>query len=167
MRTTSLVVATLLAVPMHRSQAQSDSASHVVNLQGPRVGVTALLGHVADKVQRDAKAGPLLVQFGWQQEQRMWRSPSGTELLWEGVVLIGGVEQNTFLPSLSMMMGIRSKDGMEVGFGPNLSLEGVAYAFAVGATHRVGELNVPLNVAIVPNKDGVRLSFLTGFNVRM
>jgi hypothetical protein len=33
-------------------------------------------------------------------------------------------------------------------------------------TFRSGALNVPLNVAVVPSKAGVRVSLLTGFNMR-
>jgi hypothetical protein len=42
----------------------------------------------------------------------------------------------------------------------------VALAFAAGVTFRSGILNVPVNVAVVPSKDGTRISMLTGFNMR-
>jgi hypothetical protein len=43
---------------------------------------------------------------------------------------------------------------------------GVALAAAAGVTFRSGALNVPVNLAIVPSKSGVRVSVLTGFNMR-
>jgi hypothetical protein len=39
-------------------------------------------------------------------------------------------------------------------------------AVAGGVTFRAGNLNVPMNVAIVPSRVGTRVSVLTGFTVR-
>jgi hypothetical protein len=39
-------------------------------------------------------------------------------------------------------------------------------ALAGGVTLRTGNLNIPMNVAAVPSKNGVRLSMLAGFNTR-
>jgi hypothetical protein len=43
---------------------------------------------------------------------------------------------------------------------------GVALAVAAGVTFRAGALNIPMNVAVVPSKSGVRMSMLSGFNFR-
>jgi hypothetical protein len=43
---------------------------------------------------------------------------------------------------------------------------GVALAVAAGVTFRAGVLNVPLNVAVVPSKSGMRVSVLSGFSTR-
>ena len=40
----------------------------------------------------------------------------------------------------------------------------MAVAIAAGVTLRAGNLNVPLNVAVVPSASGARVSFLVGFN---
>jgi hypothetical protein len=37
---------------------------------------------------------------------------------------------------------------------------------AAGVTFSRGALNVPVNVAVVPSRAGVRVSLLTGFNFR-
>jgi hypothetical protein len=42
----------------------------------------------------------------------------------------------------------------------------VALAVATGVTFKKGNLNVPVNVAVVPSRAGVRVSLLTGFNMR-
>jgi hypothetical protein len=39
-------------------------------------------------------------------------------------------------------------------------------AIAAGVTARVGNLNVPFNVAVVPSANGPRFSFLLGFNAK-
>ena len=37
---------------------------------------------------------------------------------------------------------------------------------AGGITVRTGNLNIPLNIAAVPSKNGLRVSMLAGFNTR-
>jgi hypothetical protein len=64
------------------------------------------------------------------------------------------------------MVGLRSRDGLELGIGPNVTPGGVALAMAAGVTVRAGVVNVPVNVAVVPSKVGTRVSILTGFNMR-
>jgi hypothetical protein len=70
------------------------------------------------------------------------------------------------LPSVSWLVGLRTREGTEFGVGPNVTPAGVALALAAGVTLRAGVLNVPMNVAVVPSKAGTRVSFLTGFNMR-
>ena len=84
----------------------------------------------------------------------------------EFVFLLGGLEQGVTLPSASWMVGLRSPSGLEFGIGPNVTPAGVALAVAGGVTFRSGALNVPLTFAVVPSKDGTRVSMLTGFNFR-
>jgi hypothetical protein len=64
------------------------------------------------------------------------------------------------------MVGMRTANGTELGVGPNVSASGVALAIAAGTTLRAGFLNVPVNFAVVPSRQGMRISFLTGFSVR-
>jgi len=81
-------------------------------------------------------------------------------------VLIGGLEQGLVIPSLSWLVGVRTKGGTEFGVGPNVTPVGVALVLAAGKTFQTGVLNVPLNVAVVPTKAGMRVSVLTGFSIR-
>ena len=62
--------------------------------------------------------------------------------------------------------GVPTHDGAEFGIGPNITPAGVALAVAGGVTFRSGALNVPVTFAVVPSKDGMRVSMLTGFNFR-
>jgi hypothetical protein len=81
-------------------------------------------------------------------------------------VLLGGLDQSVVLPSLSWMVGLRTREGAEFGIGPNITPAGAALAMAAGVTFRAGALNVPLNVAVVPAKSGTRVSVLSGFTLR-
>ncbi|HEY6507124.1 MAG TPA: hypothetical protein VIY56_03875, partial [Vicinamibacterales bacterium] len=77
-----------------------------------------------------------------------------------------GMEQGVVLPSLSWLVGLRTREGAEFGIGPNITPVGVSLVLAAGVTMRAGSLNVPLNVAVVPSKAGTRVSVLSGFNMR-
>lgn len=142
----------------------TSSKAQQVELDGPRVGITFLAGQVADDLEEAFSAKPIITQFGWQFETDFFTLESGTTGLVEMIILIGGVEQGKFLPSISGLMGFRGKTGFEIGFGPNLSLSGLRLAFGIGITVKLEDkVNIPINLAIVPG-DGVRISLLTGFN---
>ena len=139
-----------------------------VNLSGPRFGFTSLSQGVLRKLQEehDITINSGISQFGWQFEKQFYNKAGGMAAVNEFVVLIGGLDQGVPLPSLSWIVGLRSPSGMEFGIGPNITPAGVALALAGGVTFRSGSLNVPVTFAVVPSKDGMRVSMLTGFNFR-
>ena len=150
--------------------AQPDSsAAHVstepLKLSGPRFGVTYLTGELARRLDDEFGAASVITQFGWQFETRLFATDTGLSGVTELVPLVGGLEQGLFLPSLSFLVGLRTASGFEVGLGPNASLGGAAYVVAAGLTQRYGELNIPLNLSAVLSGEGVRVSFLVGFNL--
>lgn len=139
----------------------------VANLSGPRFGITLLPDGIVTKLQdRYIDVTPTISQFGWQFEKQFYAKDSGVAVLNEWVVLLGGLDQGVALPSVSWLVGMRTANGTELGVGPNVSPSGVALAIAAGTTLRAGFLNVPVNIAVVPSKSGMRISFLTGFSVR-
>jgi hypothetical protein len=139
-----------------------------VNLSGPRFGFTQLSQGIVDKLQteRNITVRTGISQFGWQFEKQFYSKAGGIAAVNEFVFLLGGLEQGVTLPSASWMVGLRSPTGLEFGIGPNITPAGVALAVAGGVTFRSGSLNVPITFAVVPSKDGTRVSMLTGFNFR-
>ena len=118
-----------------------------VNLSGPRFGLTALSTGVVDELhKRSIDVGSNISQFGWQFERQFYSRGSGVAAVNEWVVLLGGLDQGVALPSLSWMVGLRTREGAEFGIGPNITPAGVALAVAGGVTFRAGTLNVPMNV---------------------
>lgn len=142
----------------------SYSVQNNLQLSGPRLGVTILSGETADYLYDKFDAQPIITQFGWQFETRFFTLENGTSGLIEGVVLLGGLEQGLFLPSGTGIIGVRSSNGFEFGVGPNVSLSGFAIAIAIGFNISLGEINFPINFAVVPSPKGVRYSLLFGFN---
>jgi hypothetical protein len=146
----------------------SPGASHQeVSLSGPRFGVTYLSQGIVDWARRKNVEfkSPVITQFGWQFEKQM-ATGDGPTAVSEVVLLAGGLDQGLFVPSASWVVGLRTHSGFEFGVGPNLSPTGVALVVGAGMTTHIGALNIPLNVAIVPSRDGVRTSVLTGFSVQ-
>jgi hypothetical protein len=137
------------------------------NLSGPRFGLTLLADGVVDELERrNIEVGPHISQFGWQFERQFYTQDSGVTMVTEWVALVGGLEQNVALPSLSWLVGVRTRDGAEFGIGPNITPAGTALVFATGFTFRTGALNIPFNVAVVPSKSGSRVSLLSGLSLR-
>ncbi len=139
-----------------------------VSLSGPRFGVTMLGQGVIDGLKEDGiEVGPNISQFGWQFERQFYsRKSGGLTAVSEWVALLGGLESGTAIPSLSWLVGLRTPEGAEFGIGPNITPKGTAIAIAAGMTFRAGAINVPMNVAVVPSKSGVRVSLLSGFSFR-
>ncbi|MEO7192435.1 MAG: hypothetical protein ABI051_15385 [Vicinamibacterales bacterium] len=141
--------------------------THTVELAGPRFGFTMLTQGVVDALaERRIQIKPVISQFGWQVEKQFYSHASGVTAVTEFVGLLGGLEQGVALPSGNWLVGLRSREGAEFGIGPNISPAGVGLVIAAGVTFRAGALNVPMNFALVPSKDGVRVSVLTGFTLR-
>ena len=97
----------------------------VLNLSGPRMGVTFFTGQAA-KIQRKAvlKGGydalPMMSQFGYQFEIKYLNS-GNVQALFEIIPVITGLDQGRVIPSLTVLSGIRSnKSGFEFAFGPNI-----------------------------------------------
>lgn len=136
--------------------------AQIQQLSGPRVGVTFLTnGEISEEINSN-----ILTQYGWQWESRF---TDGSEVagLVEWVLVVGGMERGYFLPSLSSLVGVRNYQGFEFAVGPNLSLVGVGMVFTVGHNFKSGNLNLPVNFAFVPGRDGMgsRFSILVGFNM--
>ncbi len=138
-----------------------------ISLSGPRFGATVLSDGIINRLRRERiDVSPMVTQFGWQFERAFKTGESGLTALNEWVVLVGGLEQGVVLPSVSWMVGLRTRGGLEFGVGPNLTPIGAALAAAAGVTFHSGSLNVPVTFAVVPSKSGTRYSVLTGFNTR-
>ena len=150
-----------------QSGAEAPPPARTLSLSGPRIGITLLSPGVVERLHQDQiDVGQNISQFGWQFERQFYSKQSGVTALNEWVFLVGGLEQSVAIPSLSWLVGLRTREGAEIGVGPNVTPAGLALAVAAGVTFRAGVLNVPLNFAVVPTKVGTRVTMLTGFTMR-
>jgi hypothetical protein len=166
----SILAAMLLLLVSSSAWSQSllpPRATKEVDLSGPRFGITMLSdGNVEALNERGIVVRPLISQFGWQFEHRLYTNTDGVSALTEWIPLVSGLDQGLVLPSLNWLVGIRTGSGAEFGIGPNLSAAGVGLVVAAGVTIRSGALHVPLNFAVASSKSGPRVSIMTGFNFR-
>ncbi|GAA3981205.1 hypothetical protein [Hymenobacter antarcticus] len=160
--------ATAVGVPTVSNSDPNDAIlAEPIHLDGPRIGFTILSAGVVDKARENGlDINPFITQFGWQFESRLFRLPNGISGLAELVPLVGGLEQGQFLPSISGLLGIRGAKGFEFGVGPNLTPLGASLVLAMGTSIQSNGINFPINLAVVPGKDGTRVSLLIGFNSR-
>lgn len=165
---TGLVAAfAILAALPAAAQPVLPPVAKTANLSGPRFGVTLLSDTaVRELSSRNIDLGSHITQFGWQAEKQFFTKDSGVSMVTEWIGLIGGLEQGLAIPSLSWMVGLRTKEGAEFGIGPNLSPAGTALVLAAGVTLRSGTVNVPVNIAVVPSRIGTRVTLLSGFSLR-
>lgn len=167
------------AVPSPADRELTDAGEERIRYNGPRVGLTAIGSGSSNEWLSDNGYSSIISQFGWQFETRIFTTESGTSGLMEWVLLVGGVEKGLFLPSASMLFGIRDgKSGLEFGLGPNLSVAGFGMTFAVGGSIKSGNIYFPINLALVPSvkntwndagvkkATGLRVSLLIGFSSR-
>ena len=141
--------------------------AQIEKLAGPRVGITMVsAGSLASILRKDVplfsdditeewtgstgKHGAVMSQYGWQWESRFADGGNVTGIV-EWIALVGGMEKGFFLPSVSSMVGVRTASGVEFAAGPNLSLGGIAMVIGAGYNFKFGKLNLPVNIAYVPN----------------
>lgn len=163
----AVCLVTAAIIPGTLEGQQPQELVRQLSRSGPRFGVTWLSGSIVDTIRSkyNIDVAPVITQFGWQFERQFASLENGPVALNEWIFLVGGMDQGAFLPSLTWLVGIRTPGNFEIGVGPNATPAGVALAMSMGYTFKAGALAVPVNMAIVPSKYGVRSSILTGFNL--
>lgn len=113
----------------------SDIVASRRKLNGPRMGFAYFDGMRGNRLQSSDDGGydmyPVMSQFGYQFETQ-YLSSGDLEALLEILPMIGGLEQNRVIPSITFMNGFRfRKSGFEFGFGPNISLNSFAKGYTL------------------------------------
>jgi hypothetical protein len=130
-----------------------------LNLSGPRFGVSMLTGQNANIFKYSKSDGgfdgmPFLTQFGYHTEARYINTGSVMALV-EFVGLVGGMDQQKFIPSFSVVNGFRfKKSKFEFGFGPMFTVQRKADGFyRDGAWHLESDLKYGESEKIVERLD--------------
>lgn len=98
-----------------------------LRLDGPRMGFTVLTGENASIFKTTEDKGgydgfPVMFQFGYQFESQ-YLNEGNFQALFEFIPMITGLDQGLFIPSMTIMHGLRSnKNGWEFAFGPTVAL---------------------------------------------
>lgn len=147
-----------------------------INLGGPRIGLTYLApgGEFSRRLLEEnignKKYGTPLSQFGWEFEYLVVPTGGGPAFAIKLVPLIAGVEYGTFIPSASLVMGIRVPGGFEFGMGPNVVLtpDGLktALVLGIGKSINYGGVSIPLDLVYTTGGGSNRVTFLFGYALR-
>lgn len=98
-----------------------------LNLSGPRLGYTVFAGPSASIMKASKANGgfdmrPGFINIGYQFEQQYLHGGSYQGLI-EIVPQISGLDQGLFLPSLTVLNGLRNaRTGLEFAFGPTFTI---------------------------------------------
>ncbi|MEM1325696.1 MAG: hypothetical protein AAGI23_07075 [Bacteroidota bacterium] len=105
-----------------------------LNLSGPRMGLNILTGETADVFKLPENEGgynanPILFQFGYQFEIQ-YLNEGNMQGLFEIIPLVSGLEQGLFIPSCTVLHGLRNnRNGLEFAFGPTFTSKKVGTGY--------------------------------------
>lgn len=116
-----------LTKPFNFDNAINNPYKTIINLSGPRFGYSVIFGENAERMKASANAGgfdayPASFLFGYQFEKQ-YLNEGNYQALFEFIPMIGGLDQQMFIPSLTFLNGFRNtRTGWEVAIGPTFSL---------------------------------------------
>ena len=108
-------------------QTTASTPTTSIKNSGPRMGVAYVSGDIGQRLMDKKSNGgfdgyPVMSQFGYQYEVS-YLSAGNVNALFEALFLVNGLEQQLFLPSVTVLNGFRdNKHGWEVAFGPVFSI---------------------------------------------
>jgi hypothetical protein len=98
-----------------------------LKLSGPRMGYTFFTGEGAEVIRKPKSEGgydglPAFFQMGYQFEKQ-YLNEGSVQALFEFIPMITGLDQGLFIPSVTILNGIRSnKTGLEFAVGPSINM---------------------------------------------
>ena len=144
----SICVNELLDLPndglIVKSLSNRDSYESAVNnpyyqtlsLSGPRMGYTFFTGDMAATIKAPKSEGgydgfPGFFQMGYQFEKQ-YLNEGKWQALFEFIPMVSGLDQGLFVPSFTIMNGIRNnKNGLEFAIGPSINLSREAKVYDI------------------------------------
>jgi hypothetical protein len=129
---------TQLTKPYNIDNIINNPNKEKLNLSGPRMGFVAFAGKISNILVANKSNGgyelayPALFQVGYQYEIQ-YLSEGNFSAICEFVPMISGFDQNTFIPSITIMNGLRNvQNGWELAVGPTFNIVRQARGFYVG-----------------------------------
>lgn len=105
-----------------------------LNCSGTRMGFVFFTGSAAKIIKAPRTNGgydgyPAMFQFGYQIEQQ-YLNEGNFQALFEFIPIVTGLDQGLFIPSITVMNGIRNnKNGWEFAFGPTIVVSRMAEGY--------------------------------------
>ncbi len=158
-----------------QTQPEGNSMINTRNMGGPRFGLTYVMGN--DQLAQELEyhdMGRTISQFGWHFEHQVVPEGGGPGFVLEFIPLLAGVEYGKVIPNFSLLMGVRSPGGWEMGMGPNLSFSKTieeeveartSLVLGLGKSFNYGGVSIPVNLAYSASPEGNRVSLFFGYAI--
>jgi hypothetical protein len=149
---------------------------------GPRIGVTGVItkpsdfdDYIEEIFPKSRDYFPVYSEIGLAVEQRVRIEGNGYQWFLQERILVGGLDQTVALPSLSLLLGISTPFGLEIGLGPDFSLESKsggaviapAMVYTVTWVFYISDgtkIPVTFSAVPIPPEGKARLSVLAGLD---
>lgn len=108
-----------------------------LSLAGPRMGYTFFTGDMAETLKMPKNEGgydayAAFFQMGYQFEKQ-YLNEGKWQALFEFLPMVSGLDQGMFVPSFTIMNGIRNnKNGLEFAIGPSINISREQTAYFIG-----------------------------------
>jgi hypothetical protein len=126
------------------------------------MGYTFFTGDMAATIRAPKSEGgydgyPAFFQMGYQFEKQ-YLNEGKWQALFEFIPMVSGLDQGLFVPSFTIMNGIRNnKNGLEFAIGPSVNLSRETAAYDIGGNWIPSEdidlVNTPYNLSTLVRKD--------------
>jgi hypothetical protein len=116
-----------LTKPHEFDNAINNPQEPILKLDGPRLGFVTFTGDLYNRMTAPKKEGgyealPVMFQFGYQFEKQ-YLNEGNAQALFEFIPMITGLDQGLFIPSASVLHGLRSNvSGWEFALGPTFQV---------------------------------------------
>ncbi|MBA3663879.1 MAG: hypothetical protein H0W61_06685 [Bacteroidetes bacterium] len=123
-----------LSKPFEFDNSNNNPNEDRLRLDGPRMGFVSYTGELYDRISESKSTGgfgafPVMFQFGYQFEKQ-YLNEGKVQALFEFIPMITGLDQGYFIPSATLLHGIRSNiNGWEFAFGPTFNLMPMANGY--------------------------------------
>jgi hypothetical protein len=123
-----------LSKPFDFDNSNNNPTVERLCLDGPRMGMVTYTGEMFNRIIAPRKDGgfdafPVMFQFGYQFEKQ-YLNEGNLQALVEFLPMVTGLDQGYFIPSFSVMHGLRSNvSGWEFAFGPTFNIVPVARGY--------------------------------------
>ncbi|MBX3163429.1 MAG: hypothetical protein KF900_03035 [Bacteroidetes bacterium] len=117
---------TKLSKPFAFDNLNNNPDQDRLRLDGPRLGFVSFTGDLFTRIQDSKDIGgfdalPVMFQFGYQFEKQ-YLNEGNAQALIEFIPLITGLDQGYFIPSFTLLHGLRSNvNGWEFAIGPTFN----------------------------------------------
>jgi len=158
-----------LTNPNYLPGSKNNPEEIIMKNSGPRFGFVGFTGESADYIKRPKTDGglggyPVMFQFGYQFEKQ-YLNEGNLQGLVEIIPLITGTDQGRFVPSLTLLNGLREqKNGWEFAFGPSFTFARKATGYFDSTNTFVPSYYNPQNYPLVERLDSRGdVQLVTGF----